>query len=301
MAGYLQRLVARSIGAPAGEVAFATPTRRTSAAATARLSDAPTPPSEETGISETISRHPAAEPSVAPVPRTTRAPSLGATPAALPAQATTAVRPVPPQSFDRPRTPMIARPTPAVSPATTRDTPPPLAIATQSAEASIPRRELPAPPVPPPLGHVSASIAPPPQSVPARSPPAPPSEALNGPAPRVPLPATAVPPDRAAGPPASATPEPRAATSVGAPPAPPRSAVSRASTAEPVTPRLVPAAVPPAPPRSATLRIGRIEVEVLPNRAPAAPVTPPPSPAPAPRGVLSGSPLLGQRFGFGQI
>jgi hypothetical protein len=45
------------------------------------------------------------------------------------------------------------------------------------------------------------------------------------------------------------------------------------------------------------LQIGRIEVEVLP--APAAPARARPAPA-ASRGVLGGSAMLGQRFGFGQ-
>ena len=78
-----------------------------------------------------------------------------------------------------------------------------------------------------------------------------------------------------------------------------RSSAARSTSAQvPVTPR--PAAVPPpVAPRGPSLQIGRIEVAV---QAPA------PTPAavprrvapPGPRGVLSGSPLLGHRFGFGQ-
>jgi hypothetical protein len=58
----------------------------------------------------------------------------------------------------------------------------------------------------------------------------------------------------------------------------------------------------PAPARDTALQIGRIDVTVM---------APPAAPAPAPRraasqasqvsrGTLAGSPLLGQRFGFGQ-
>jgi hypothetical protein len=62
-------------------------------------------------------------------------------------------------------------------------------------------------------------------------------------------------------------------------------------------PAAVVAAAPPA--RGPALQIGRIEVSVQ---------APPPAPSPtprraapaAPRGMLSGSALLGQRFGFGQ-
>jgi hypothetical protein len=66
----------------------------------------------------------------------------------------------------------------------------------------------------------------------------------------------------------------------------------------PVEPRAV-AVSPPPPPRGATLQIGRIEVAVqAPPQRPAA--TTRHAAPPAPRGRLTGSPLLGQRFGFGQ-
>jgi hypothetical protein len=65
----------------------------------------------------------------------------------------------------------------------------------------------------------------------------------------------------------------------------------------PVEPRVA-AVPPPAPPPAAALQIGRIEVAV---QAPPAMAAAPRRAAPAaPRGMLSGSALLGQRFGFGQ-
>jgi hypothetical protein len=54
------------------------------------------------------------------------------------------------------------------------------------------------------------------------------------------------------------------------------------------------------PPRQASLQIGRIEVEV--QAAPLPQAAAPRRAAPqAPRGVLSGSALLGSRFGLGQL
>jgi hypothetical protein len=53
------------------------------------------------------------------------------------------------------------------------------------------------------------------------------------------------------------------------------------------------------PPRGPSLQIGRIEVAVQAPPPPAPPAPRRAAPA-APRGVLSGSALLGQRFGFGQ-
>jgi len=68
----------------------------------------------------------------------------------------------------------------------------------------------------------------------------------------------------------------------------------------PIEPRAANPPSPPPAPRSATLQIGRINVEVQAAPAPQTAAASRPAPL-APRGVLSGSALLGQRFGFGQI
>ncbi len=86
---------------------------------------------------------------------------------------------------------------------------------------------------------------------------------------------------------------------------PPRSPVATPATSKPEAVRSpaesrVATRSPPPSSRGATLHIGRIEVTVsAPTPVPAA-VAPSRAASPAPLGLLSGSPMLGQRFGLGQ-
>jgi hypothetical protein len=289
MSGYLQRLVTRSVGRASGLRTLATPPRRPTLTGPAGL--------DEQILTETGAPVRSGSASAQPaVPRTRRAAAQDRT------VTVSGPSKVAPSMGSR-------QPTPAPSPASV---PSPMQRAMQAG----------------PLQHAvvrSQSSSAPPPGVPgavAMTPPGAPPRAVQPVLPSLsPQPGLPSPPamvretttrivvkNPAASPPnplsPGATPSPATMTPPSRSPTPPIGGLARPSAAAlvraPIEPRAANPPSPPPAPRSATLQIGRINVEVQAAAPPQTAVAPRTAPL-APRGVLSGSALLGQRFGFGQI